>query len=51
VVLDANERRFASDMVSRDLVLSFYTNRNYRLAFRESNMFVFERVPDASSSP
>jgi len=44
VVLDANERRFLQDIVTRELVMSFYTNTAYRLIFQENNMLVFQRV-------
>ncbi len=43
-ILDANERRFAQDVVSRDLVMSFYTNTAFRLLLQENNVFVFQRT-------
>jgi hypothetical protein len=42
VILDANERRFPQEMVTRDLVMSYYTNTNYQLIFDENNVFVFQ---------
>lgn len=41
VILDANERRFPQEIVTRDLVMSFYTNTNYELILNENNVFVF----------
>lgn len=43
IILDANERRFPKAIVTRDLVMSFYTNVNYELILNESNVFVFRR--------
>jgi uncharacterized membrane protein len=50
VILDANERRFPQELVTRDLVVSFYTNTNYQLIFDENNVFVFQRRVSASPS-
>jgi len=44
ILLDANERRFPMEVVTRDLVMSFYTNTNYRLILNENNVFVFRRA-------
>ena len=41
VILDANERRFPPELVTRDLLMSFYTNTNYELILNENNVFVF----------
>ena len=46
VILDANERRFAMDVVTKEMVMGFYTNAAYRLILHENNMFVFERLPE-----
>jgi uncharacterized membrane protein len=43
IILDGNERRFPQEIVTRDLVMSFYTNANYELIFNENNVFVFRR--------
>lgn len=54
VILDANERRFAQDVVTKELVMSFYTNTAYHLVFQENNVFVFQRAntaPPPISSP
>jgi uncharacterized membrane protein len=48
IILDGNERRFPSDVVTRDLVMSFYTNTNYRLILNENNVFVFQRTGPGS---
>jgi uncharacterized membrane protein len=51
VILDANERRFPQEIVTRDLVMSFYTNTNYELILNENNVFVFHRRENAGLSP
>jgi uncharacterized membrane protein len=43
IILDANERRFPKDVVTRDLVMSYYTNTNYELILNENNVFLFRR--------
>jgi len=43
IILDGNERRFPKITVTRDLVMSFYTNVNYELIFNENNVLVFRR--------
>jgi uncharacterized membrane protein len=43
VILDANENRFPPELVTRDLVMSFFTNTNYQLIFNENNVFVFRK--------
>ena len=43
IILDGNERRFPMEVVTRDLVMSFYTNTNYRLIMNEGNVMVFCR--------
>ena len=48
VILDGNERRFPQATVTRDLVMSFYTNTNYELIFNENNVFVFRRRESGS---
>ncbi len=51
IILDANERRFPKDFVSRDLVMSFYTNTNYQLVLNENNVFVFRRRESVPLAP
>lgn len=41
VILDGNEYRFPPERVTRELVMSFYTNTNYELIMNENNVFVF----------
>ena len=43
VILDANERRFAQDVVNREVAMSFYTNAAYRVILNENRVMVFER--------
>lgn len=43
IILDGNERRFPKDVVTRDLVMSYYTNTNYELILNENNVFLFRR--------
>lgn len=51
VILDGNERRFPQELVTRDLVMSFYTIANYQLIFDENNVFVFHRREHADVIP
>ncbi|MGO9609969.1 MAG: DUF2079 domain-containing protein, partial [Verrucomicrobiia bacterium] len=51
VILDGNERRFPEDMVSSDLVMSYYTNTNYELILNENNVFVFRRHESVNLTP
>lgn len=51
VILDGNERRFPEDMVTRDLVMSYYTNTNYELILNENNVFVFRRRESVPLTP
>ena len=51
IILDANERRFPKEVVTRDLVMSYYTNTNYELIFNENNVFVFRRHESGKLTP
>jgi hypothetical protein len=51
VILDGNERRFPEEAVTRDLVMSYYTNTNYQLILNENNMFVFRRRESVPLAP
>jgi uncharacterized membrane protein len=51
IILDGNERRFPKDVVTRDLVMSFYTNTNYELILNENNVFVFRRRESVPLTP
>jgi uncharacterized membrane protein len=51
IILDGNERRFPKDIVTRDLVMSYYTNTNYELVLNENNVFVFRRRESVSLAP
>jgi uncharacterized membrane protein len=51
IILDGNERRFPEDMVTRDLVMSYYTNTNYELLLNENNVFVFRRRESVPLAP
>jgi uncharacterized membrane protein len=51
VILDGNERRFPMEIVTRELVMSYWTNTNYQLIFNENNVFVFRRAAANSPSP
>lgn len=46
IVFDGNERRFPDldRLVTRDLVMSFYTNTDYRLILNENRVLVFENT-------
>ena len=48
IILDGNEHRFPDEIVTRDLVISFYTNTNYELILNNSNVFVFRRRASVS---
>ena len=51
VILDGNERRFPQDNVTRDLVMSYYTNTEYELILNEANVFVFHRRESMNLAP
>ncbi len=51
IILNGNERRFPLDAVSRDLVMSYYTNTNYELILNENNVFVFRRHESVNLTP
>jgi hypothetical protein len=51
IILDGNEHRFPEDIVTRDLVMSYYTNTNYELILNETNVFVFRRRESINLAP
>jgi uncharacterized membrane protein len=51
VILDANERRFPQEIVTRDLAMSFATNSNYELILNQNNVFVFRRHASVTAVP
>ena len=51
IILDGNERRFSMEVITRDIVMSFYTNSNYVLIFNEDNVFVFRRRESVLLTP
>jgi uncharacterized membrane protein len=50
-ILDGNEHRFPKELVTRDLLMSYYTNTNYELIFNEKNVFVFHRRQPGNPEP
>lgn len=51
IILDGNERRFPKDVVTREMLMSFYTNVNYKLILDENNVFVFGRREPIGVTP
>jgi uncharacterized membrane protein len=51
IILNGNERRFPLEAVTRDLVMSYYTNTNYELILNENSVFVFRRRESVNLTP